>query len=94
MVVGAAGMASFESQAARTEQGLPASGALGDLGDALWWTAYAMTTGAPTTPATPEGRLLGWLLSLYGLGIFGYLTAILASHFVGRDRAEGDEATI
>lgn len=48
-----------------------------------------MTTGATHQPATGEGRLLGWLLSLYGLGIFGYLTATLASHFVGRER-EGE----
>jgi hypothetical protein len=31
-------------------------------------------------PSRGEGRLLGWLLSLYGLGVFGYLTATLASH--------------
>jgi voltage-gated potassium channel len=88
MLVGAAGMASFESPRALAEQGLPGTNALTDFGDALWWTAYAMTTGVPTTPASGEGRLLGWLLSLYGLAIFGYLTAILASHFIGRDRAD------
>jgi hypothetical protein len=27
-------------------------------------------------------------MSLYGLGIFGYLTATLASHFIERDRGE------
>lgn len=88
MVVGAAGMASFESPQALAEQGLSQATGLADYGEALWWTAYAMTTGAPTTPVSAEGRLLGWLLSLYGLAIFGYLTAILASHFVGRDRAD------
>jgi voltage-gated potassium channel len=92
MLVGSAGMASFESPRALSEQGLAGSNALTDFGDALWWTAYAMTTGAPTTPASGEGRLLGWLLSLYGLAVFGYLTAILASHFIGRDRA--DESTV
>jgi voltage-gated potassium channel len=85
MIVGAAGMASFESPAslaAERLQGEP----LDDYGDALWWTAYAMTTGATHEPATGEGRLLGWLLSLYGLGVFGYLTATLAGHFVGQER--------
>lgn len=84
MLVGSAGMASFESPAAIAAEG-SAAPPLGDFGEALWWTAFAMTTGATSQPATAEGRLLGWLLSLYGLGIFGYLTAMLASHFVGRE---------
>ena len=87
MVVGAAGMAYFESPASLSSeraQGTP----LRDYGEAFWWTAYAMTTGAPSQPATGEGKLLGWLMSLYGLGIFGYLTATLASHFIERDRVE------
>ena len=88
IVVGAAGMASFESPASLAADGRTEARPLVDFGDALWWTAYAMTTGAPSEPATTEGRLLGWLLSLYGLGIFGYLTATLASHFVGRERAD------
>ena len=84
MLVGSAGMASFESPAALSAEGIVAQ-PLNDFGEALWWTAFAMTTGATSQPATAEGRLLGWLLSLYGLGIFGYLTAMLASHFVGRE---------
>jgi voltage-gated potassium channel len=60
-------------------------GGFADYGEALWWTAYAMTTGAPAYPITSEARLLGWLLSVYGLAIFGYLTATLASHFIGTD---------
>lgn len=86
MAVGSAGMASFESPASLAAEGTEGAVPLRDYGDALWWTAYTMTTGATSRPATPEGRLLGWLLSLYGLGIFGYLTATLASHFVGQDR--------
>lgn len=89
IAVGSAGMAWFESPDAVAELGeaRTTSDGFGDYGDALWWTVYAMTTGAPTQPVTAEGRLLGWLLSVYGLAIFGYLTAILASHFVDRDRA-------
>ncbi len=86
LALGAGGMAYFEGS-------IPLSRDTADLArpgleayaDALWWTAYTMTTGAPTIPRTGEGRLLGWLLSIYGLAVFGYLTAILASHFVGRD---------
>jgi voltage-gated potassium channel len=96
--VGAAGMAFFESPASLAEAGLSVAGdaGLADYGEALWWTAYTMTTGATEAPRTSEGRLLGWLLSVYGLAVFGYLTAILASHFIGQDGsspgAEGSEA--
>ena len=83
MLVGAAGISFFEGPATRTD-GDPSP--IGDFGEAFWWTAYAMTTGAPTTPETGEGKVLGWLLSLFGLGVFGYLTATLASHFIERDR--------
>ena len=97
MIVGAAGMAFFETPAALTgDAATPrTSSPLRDYGEAFWWTAYAMTTGAPSEPATGEGKLLGWLLSLYGLGVFGYLTATLASHFIERDRgaATGGRAT-
>ena len=89
MAVGAAGMASFESPEALAAEGIADAQPIRDYGDALWWTAYAMTTGATHQAATGEGRLLGWVLSLYGLGVLGYLTATLASHFVGRQR-EGE----
>ena len=88
MVLGAAGMAFFESPAVLAAERITDSEPLADFGEALWWTAFAMTTGATSQPATVEGRFLGWLLSLYGLGIFGYLTATLASHFVGREVAD------
>lgn len=64
------------------------------FGDSLWWTAMIMTTlGTDYWPLTPEGRVLGFLLSLYALGVFGYVTASLASFFIGRD-AESEEAEI
>lgn len=85
IVVGAAGMAFFESPGTVGEARADLSPAQG-FSEALWWTAYTMTSGAPTTPVTGEGRLLGWGLSVYGLAVFGYLTAVLASHFVERDR--------
>ena len=88
IAVGAAGMASFESPASLAQEGVSGGRPLDGYADALWWTAYAMTTGATHQPSTPEGRLLGWLLSLYGLAVFGYLTATLASHFVGRERED------
>ena len=94
MVVGSAGMAFFESgtSLARPPDLGDESAEIRDYGDAFWWTAYAMTTGAPDTPATGEGKILGWFLSLFGLGVFGYLTATLASHFIERDRIAVEDA--
>lgn len=44
--------------------------------------------GSEYWPQTAEGRVLCFLLSLYGFAVFGYVTAVLASFFIGRD-AEG-----
>lgn len=89
VVVGAAAMLFFESSAGALPPGADTVTAFDDYGEALWWTANTLTTGPVEQPRTPEGRLFGWLLSVYGLGVFGYLTAILASHFVDTDLARG-----
>ncbi|NTU79467.1 MAG: ion transporter [Chloroflexales bacterium] len=93
--VGAAGMAVFESPAAVAAElgGAVETGAgLASYGEALWWTAMIMTTmGSEYWPRTPEGRILGWLLSLYAFAVFGYITAMIASFFVGQDRGEHDQ---
>lgn len=43
------------------------------------------TIGSEYWPQTAEGRVLCFLMSLYGFGVFGYVTAALASFFIGRD---------
>lgn len=79
LALGAAGMLSFEP-AGEVE------GGFADYWDALWWTGMLLTTiGSQFWPATVEGRVLALLLSLYGLGVLGYLTATIASFFIGRD---------
>jgi voltage-gated potassium channel len=84
--VGAAGMYAFERE--------DHPGAFGTYAAALWWTAMMMTTmGSEAWPRTPEGRILCVLLALYAFAVFGYLTATLASFFVGRD-AEAVEGEI
>ena len=71
---GAAGMYAFESAA------------FDDYWSALWWTAMLITTiGSQYWPDSAEGRVLCLLLSVYGLAMFGYLTATLATFFIGRD---------
>ena len=82
MVLGAAGMLSFEP-AERVEGGFVS------YWDALWWTGMLLTTlGSQFWPLTTEGRVLAFLLSLYALGVLGYLTATFASFFIGRDASE------
>ncbi len=81
IVAGAAGMLALEREA---------TGGLPDYASALWFTIMLLTTiGSEYWPRTPEGRLLCLLLSLYAIGVFGYITAALASFFVDRDREEG-----
>ena len=78
-VLGAGGMLAFEP-AAEVE------GGFASYGDALWWTGMLLTSlGSEFWPKTAEGRLLCFLLSLYGFAVFGYITASFASFFVGRD---------
>ena len=58
-------------------------------GMALWWTAMrVITAGSDFWPTTPEGRGLAFILSLFGYAIFGYVTATLATFFIGRDAEE------
>lgn len=86
-LVGAAGMYAFENNN-------PDGRGLNDYTSALWWTAMLMTTmGSEYSPQTPEGRVLYLLLALYAFAMFGYVTATLATFFVGRD-AENEEAEL
>jgi voltage-gated potassium channel len=78
-VVGAAGMFAFENE-------VPEEGGLHTYGASLWWTAMLMTTmGSDYWPQTPEGRILALILAIYAFAVFGYVTATLATFFIGRD---------
>jgi voltage-gated potassium channel len=79
VLAGAAGMLTFENDFA---------GGIQTYGDALWWTAMMITTiGSDYFPRSAEGRVLCFVLALYGFAVFGYVTATLATFFVGRDAA-------
>lgn len=82
--VGAAGIHAFEREVPGTS--------IVSFADALWWTAMIMTTmGSEAWPRSGGGRVLCLMLSLYAFAVFGYVTATLASFFVGRDAdAAGD----
>ncbi|MDI1241897.1 MAG: potassium channel family protein [bacterium] len=82
---GAAGMLAFENEV---------DGGIKTYGEALWWTAMLLTSiGSDYFPRTAEGRILCFILALYGFAVFGYVTATLATFFVGRD-AENKESEI
>jgi len=77
VAAGAAGMYAFEPTA------------FDGYASALWWTAMLVTTiGSQYWPESPEGRVLCLLLSVYGLAMFGYVTATLATFFIGRDKEQ------
>lgn len=83
-LAGAAGMFAFENGASGFQ----------NFGQSLWWTAMMMTTlGSEHWPHSSEGRALCFLLSLFAFTIFGYVTATLATFFVGRD-AQNAEAEL
>lgn len=80
--LGAAGMMSFEPVS-------EVEGGFTSYGHALWWTAMLISSiGSDFWPATAEGRILSLLLTVYGLAVFGYITASFASFFIGRDAEE------
>lgn len=84
--LGAGGMLAFEP-ANEVEGGFES------YWEALWWTGMLITTmGSQFWPETVEGRILCFLLSLYGLAVFGYITASLASFFIGRDMSPEETA--
>lgn len=78
VLLGAAGMFAFEQGNANP---------FDSYGHAVWWTAMlVMTMGTDGWPQTLEGRLLSLVVALYGFATFGYITASLASWFIGRTR--------
>lgn len=85
LVLGSAGIYALEPVGA-------GDGGLESYGDALWWTSMLMASlGTDYWPQSAEGRVLCFLIALFGLGVFGYITASFASFFVGRDAARANE---
>ena len=73
------------------ERGQP-DAVIRSFGDALWWAACMVTTiNNEKYVVSPEGRILGVLLRLYAVSIFGLVTANIASYFVGQRQAQASE---
>lgn len=62
--------------------------------DALWWSAAMVTTiNNEKYPVSPEARVIAILLGLFAVSVFGFVTASIATYFIGRsaeDRAAAE----
>jgi voltage-gated potassium channel len=53
------------------------------FGDAFWWGATLITTiNSSDDPVSASGRMIAFLMRVFAMGVFGYLTASVASYFV------------
>ena len=58
--------------------------------DAIWWSVTTITTVGygDKYPVTTEGRIIAMILMLSGVGLFGTLSGLVASFFLGAKQAE------
>ena len=63
--------------------------------DAVWWSMSTMTTVGygDKYPVTHEGRIIGMFLMITGVGMFGGLSGLIASMFLGATKRESDQLT-
>jgi voltage-gated potassium channel len=79
ILAGAAGMLHFENNS-------PDPQGIHSYPKALWWVAMQITNiGSGYRPVTVGGHVLCLGISIFALAIFGYLTAVFAAFFIGRD---------
>jgi voltage-gated potassium channel len=63
-----------------------------DFGDALWWSAALVTTvSSELYPVTAAGRVLGFVLMLYAIGIFTYFIGFCGLRARGLGRQANTE---
>ena len=79
ILAGAAGMLHFENDS-------PDPQGIHSYPKALWWAAMQITNiGSGYRPMTFGGHVLCLGISIFAVAIFGYLTALFAAFFIGRD---------
>ena len=64
--------------------------------DALWWAISTITTVGygDRFPVTSEGRLIGGVLMLMGVGLFGTVSGFIASWFLSPKRAAEEAGVV
>lgn len=56
---------------------------LTSYGEAVWWGATLITTiNSGLDPVSAWGRVVGMIMRIYAMGVFGYLTASIATYFI------------
>jgi voltage-gated potassium channel len=65
-------------------------------GDAVWWSMTTVTTVGygDRYPVTTAGRVIAMGLMIGGMGLFGTLSGIIASVFLGGGKEEADSAVL
>ena len=82
LLAGAAGMLHFENDS-------PDPQGIHSYPKALWWVAMQITNiGSGYRPVTVGGHVICLGISIFAVAIFGYLTAVFAAFFIGRDAAD------
>jgi voltage-gated potassium channel len=75
------------------EVGVPGS-TITSFEAALWWAAATMTTvGNQLYPVTTGGAIVAFLLMLYAIGVFSYLTSAVASALIAGDTHQAADRT-
>ena len=64
--------------------------------DALWWSVTTITTVGygDKYPVTTAGHIVAMILMLSGVGLFGLLSGVVASFFLGQMEAEEDQILV
>ena len=82
ILAGGAGMLHFEKDS-------PDPQGIHSYPTALWWVAMQITNiGSGYRPVTVGGHMLCLGISIFAVAMFGYLTALFAAFFIGRDAAD------
>jgi voltage-gated potassium channel len=82
ILAGAAGMLHFENDS-------PDPQGIHSYPKALWWVAMQITNiGSGYRPVTVGGHVLCLGISIFAVAMFGYLTAVFAAFFIGRDAVD------
>ena len=55
------------------------------FGEGVWWAGTLVTTiNSGVDPVSVEGRVIAVLMRVYALSVFGYITASIATFFIGQ----------